>query len=76
MGVTVHLCLHYKVIGQDYRWKYIDENFPDLSRIPDIFICQIFFSGYGHHHISGSLNFIKNICQILFVRPFSSMKYE
>ena len=37
-------------------------------------ICQIFFSGYGHCHISGSLNFIKIIFWIFLVMPFSSMK--
>ena len=36
----------------------IDENLPDLSGIPDfLFVMFLFFSGYGHHHISGSLNF-------------------
>ena len=35
----------------------------------------MFFSGYGHCHISGSVNVIKNIFRIFFffVRPFSSM---
>ena len=55
----------------------IDENFPDLSGFPDLFICQIFFSsGYGHRHISGFLSFIPSICQIFFVRPFSSLVYD
>ena len=38
-----------------------------------IFYLPDFFPGYGHRQISGSLNFITNICQIFFVRPFSSM---
>ena len=51
-----------------------DENRPDLSRIPDFLFARFIFSGYGHHHISGSLNCIKNIFRIFFVvRPFSSM---
>ena len=34
---------------------------------------DLFSSAYGHRHISGSLNFIKNIFRIFWVRPFSSM---
>ena len=37
------------------------------------YLPNFFSSGYGHRHISGSLNFILNIFQIFFVRPFSSM---
>ena len=59
------------------RFVFIDENIPELSGIPDFFICQIYlFSGYGHRHISGSLNFISNIFRIIFVRPFSSMCFN
>ena len=47
-------------------FKFIDENLPDLSGFPNFFICQIFFSGYGHCHISGSLNFIKKYLQDFF----------
>ena len=55
----------------------IDENRPDLSGIPDfLLVKKINKSGYGHHHVSGSLNFIKNIFRIIFVRPFSSMDRE
>ena len=36
---------------------------------------RFFVSGYGHRHISGSLNFIKIILRIFWVRPFSSMIY-
>ena len=46
----------------------IDENRLDLSGIPDFLFPRFlsFFSGYGHHHISHSLNFIKNIFRIVF----------
>ena len=50
----------------------IDENFLDLSVNLNFFICQIdIFFGYGHHHISGSINFIKNIFRILFLSGHS-----
>ena len=39
----------------------IDENRPDISRISDFLFATFLFYGYGHHHISGSLNFIKKI---------------
>ena len=52
--------------------NFIDENCPDLSGIPD-FLLLLFVFGYGYHHISGSLNFIKIILQIVLVRPFSSV---
>ena len=43
----------------------IDENLPDLSGIPEFLYATFFFpSEYGHRHISGSLNFIKNIFRI------------
>ena len=45
---------------------YIDENCPDLSGIPDFLFARFFFSGYGHRHISGSPNSIKNIFRIFF----------
>ena len=35
----------------------IDVNRPDLSGIQDFWLPE-FVSGYGHRHISGSLNFI------------------
>ena len=45
----------------------IDENLPHLSGIPDFLFARFFFfSGHGHRHISGSLNFIKNIFRICF----------
>ena len=38
-----------------------------------IFDLRDLFFGYGHSHISGSLNIFTNIFLIFFVRPFSSM---
>ena len=55
------------MISLTMNYLGIDKYLPDLSGIPD------FFSGYGHHHISGSLNFIKIIFRIFLVRPFPSM---
>ena len=52
---------------------WLDFQISRFIRNSRFFICQIFFSGYGHRHISGSLNFIKNIFRIFGVRPFSSM---
>ena len=37
-----------------------------------IFYLPYIFSGYGHHHISGTLNFIKIIFRIFLVRPLTS----
>ena len=38
-----------------------------------LFVPILFFSGVGHHHIRGSLNFITIIFRIFLVKPFSSM---
>ena len=54
----------------------IDENFPDLSGIPDFSFARFFVSGYGHHYISGSINICTNIFRIFFVRPFSAMHVQ
>ena len=34
---------------------------------------DFFLSGYGHRHISGSLNFIFKKFRIFWIRPFSFM---
>ena len=45
-----------------FKWQtFIDENLPDLCTIPFFLFAIIFFSGYGHRHISGSLNLIKKV---------------
>ena len=54
--------------------RYIDDNLPHLSGIPDFLFAIFSFSGYGHRNISGSLNFIKIIFKNFLVRPFSSMQ--
>ena len=41
-----------------------------------LYLPDFLSSGYGHCHISGSLNFIKIIFRIFLVRPFSSMIRE
>ena len=56
----------------------MNENLPNLSGIPDFFICQIlfFFSGYDHCHISDSPNFIKNIFRIFFLSGDSHLWFS
>ena len=63
-----------KIEAQKIAYVRIVQIYPEFR----IFYLPSFFSiGYGHRHISGSLNFIKTIFRIFFfffVRPFSSMK--
>ena len=53
-----------KVFPVDQRIIY--ENYPELSGISYFWFARYISSGYGHRHISGSLNCVKNIFQISF----------
>ena len=58
--------MSYKDVIKWFAFKFIDENLPDLSGIPDFWFVRFCFSGYGHCHISGYLNFIKIIFRMIW----------
>ena len=70
---TLNLPFQYLLIHTSLGNIFIDENLPDLSGILEFSFARFLFSGYGHRHISGSLNFIKIIFRICLARPFTSM---
>ena len=74
----VNTCGYVFLYGYIYIYMYMYVCiyiFIDIYIYMCVCVCVCACSeGYGHRHISGSLNFIKNIFWIcFFVRPFSSM---
>ena len=65
MQITLKKIKIWQIIWNQDAWFFF-QSYPEflIFYLPDYY-----FSGYGHCHISDSLNFIKNIFQIFFFCP-------